>query len=50
MSNELRYNGNYNIEYDANGKRMNYEERLSKMKSNKPNYKTIITEENRRSN
>ena len=50
MNNELRYNGNYNIEYDANGKRMNYEERLSKMKSNKPNYKTKITEENRTKN
>lgn len=48
MSKELRYDGNYNIEYDANGKRMNYEERLSKMKFNKPNYKTKITEDKTR--
>lgn len=48
MSKELRYDGIYNIEYDAKGQRMDYEKRLSQMKTSKPNYYTKIKEEKTR--
>ena len=36
--NELRYNGAYNIEYDANGRRIDYEKRLGELRLNNKSY------------
>ena len=44
--NELRYNGAYNIEYDANGRKIDYEKRLGELRLNNKSY-TVKEKENK---